>query len=238
MRQRLKSIGWQTFAPAFYWTCTYILRGLLRVIVRWDVTGRENVPKQGAVIVVSNHLNNADPPILGAGIAKRRVRFMAKVELFKMPFGAIIKLWDAFPVRRFDADLGAMLNAERILKRGGVLGMFPEGHRSRTGYMGPVHPGTAMIALRSGATVLPCAMTGTEKLKNPLVLLRRPRFSVSIGEPIHLEAVRRPTEEQVSDLTRRIVEAIQAQLPRQYVAAYTGTEGEGEGSNGSGDPGE
>lgn len=238
MRQRLKSIGWQTFAPGFYWTCTYLLRGILRVVVRWDVKGRENVPKTGALIVVSNHLNNADPPILGAGIASRRIRFMAKVELFKMPFGAIIKLWDAFPVRRFDADLGAMLNAERILKRGGALGMFPEGHRSRTGYMGPVHPGTAMIALRSGATVLPCAMTGTEKLKNPLVLFRRPRFSVSIGEPIHLEAVRRPTEQQVSELTQRIVDAIQAQLPRQYVAAYTGTEGEGEGSNGPGDSGD
>lgn len=235
MRRRLKSIGWQTFAPPFYWGCTYLLRGLLRVVVRWDVTGRENVPMSGAVIVVSNHLNNADPPILGAGIARRRIRFMAKVELFKMPFGAIIKLWDAFPVRRFDADLAAMLNAERILKRGGVLGMFPEGHRSRTGYMGPVHPGTAMIALRSGATVLPCAMTGTEKLRNPLVLLRRPRFSVSIGEPIRLEPVRRPTEEQVSDLTRRIVEAIQVQLPPAYVAPYTGNEGEGE-SNGSSHP--
>lgn len=233
--RRLKSIGWQTFAPPFYWTCTYLLRGLLWVVVRWEVTGRENVPPSGALIVVSNHLNNADPPILGAGIARRRVRFMAKVELFKMPFGAIIKLWDAFPVRRFDADLGAMLNAERILKHGGVLGMFPEGHRSRTGYMGPVHPGTAMIALRSGATVLPCAMTGTEKLRNPLALLRRPRFTVSIGEPIALEPVRRPSEEQVSDLTRRIVEAIHAQLPPQYVAPYTGIEGEGEGSHGPGD---
>lgn len=230
--RRLKAIGWHTFAPAFYWTFTYLLRGVLWLVVRWDVTGRENVPLSGALIIVSNHLNNADPGILSAGIARRRIRFMAKIELFKMPFGAIIRLWDAFPVRRFDADLGAMLNAERILKHGGVLGMFPEGHRSRTGYMGPVHSGTAMIALRSGATVLPCAMTGTEKLKNPLVLLRRPRFSVSIGEPIALEPVRRPSEEQVSDLTRRIVEAIQAQLPPQYVAPYTGIEGEGEGSHG------
>ena len=238
MRKRLTSIGWQTFAPPFYWSLTYLLRGVLWVVVRWEVTGRENVPKTGALIVVSNHLNNADPPILGAGIARRRIRFMAKVELFKMPFGALIKLWDAFPVRRFEADLAAMLNAERILKRGGVLGMFPEGHRSRTGYMGPAHPGTALIALRSGATVLPCAMTGTEKLKNPLVVLRRPRFSVSIGEPIHLEAVRRPTEQQVSDLTRRIVEAIEAQLPESYRAPYTGVEGGAENPNGAGNPGE
>ena len=104
----------------------------------------------------------------------------------------VIGLWDAFPVRRFEADLGAMLTAERILKHGGVVGMFPEGTRSRTGYMGEFHGGTAVIALHSGATVLPCAMTGTEVLRNPLNLLKRPRFTVSIGEPIYLEAVRRP----------------------------------------------
>ena len=235
MREKLKRVGWQTFSPPFYWTCTSILRALLTVVIRWKVTGRERIPREGALIVVSNHLNNADPPILGAGVSKRRIRFMAKVELFKMPFGALVKLWDAFPVRRFDADLGAMLTAERILKRGGVIGMFPEGHRSRTGYMGPVHPGTAMIALRSGATVLPCAMTGTERLKNPLVLLRRPLFSVSIGEPIKVDPVRRPTEEQVSELTERITAAIQAQLPPQYVAPYTGNEGGGDKPDGPGD---
>lgn len=237
MRHRLKNIGWHTFSPPFYWGCTYLLRFLLTVIVRWKVTGRERVPKTGALVIVSNHLNNADPPILGAGIAKRRIRFMAKVELFKMPFGAIPKLWDAFPVRRFDADLGAMLNAERILKKGGVLGMFPEGHRSRTGFMGEVHPGTAMIALRSGATVLPCAMTGTEIFKNPLKVFTRPRFTVSIGEPIHLQAVKRPTEEQVSDLTRRIVEAIQAQLPAKYLPPSTDSEGGTLEANGAGNPG-
>lgn len=238
MRRRLKSVGWRTFAPPFYWTCTYLLRMLLRVIVRWRVTGREHVPKEGALIVVSNHLNNADPPILGAGIARRRIRWMAKIELFKMPFGVIPRLWGAFPVRRFDADLGAMLTAERILKQGGVLGMFPEGHRSRTGYMGPAHPGTAMIALRSGATVLPCAITGTERLKNPLVLLRRPVFSISIGEPISLEAVRRPTEAQVNELTARIVAAIQAQLPAQYVAPYTEAEDAGVRVDGGDSPGQ
>lgn len=237
MRRKLKSIGWQTFAPPFYWGCTYLLRGLLWIITRWEVMGRENVPRGGAVIVVSNHLNNADPPILGAGLARRRIRWMAKIELFKMPFGVIPRLWDAFPVRRFDADLAAMLNAERILKREGVLGMFPEGHRSRTGYMGEPHPGTAMIALRSGATVLPCAITGTEQLRNPLVLLRRPKFTVSIGEPIRLEAIRRPTEEQVSGLTRQMVAAIQAQLPANYLPPHTGSEG-GHESDGADNPGE
>jgi 1-acyl-sn-glycerol-3-phosphate acyltransferase len=225
MRERLKRPSRQTFVPPFYWSLTHLLRGVLWVVVRWEVTGRENIPAEGPLIIVSNHLNNADPPIIGAGVARRRIRWMAKIELFKNPFGLIIRAWGAFPVRRFDADLAAMLNAERILKRGGVIGMFPEGTRSRTGYMGPPHPGTAVIALRSGATLLPCAITGTERLKNPLVLLRRPRFTFTIGEPIPLAAVRRPTEAQVSELTTRIYDTIKAMLPETYHPPYTGSEG-------------
>ena len=213
-------------APSFYWGATYLVRGVLWVVGRWKVTGRDRVPATGAVIVVSNHLNNADPPILAAALATRRVRFMAKAELFKYPFGVVVRLYDAFPVKRFDADMGALLNAERILKKGGVLGMFPEGTRSRTGYIGKPHPGTALIALRSGATVLPCAIVGTEQLGNLLNLLRKPRISVHIGEPISVEAVRRPSEAQVSELTDRIFSEISAMLPPQYFAAYTETDGE------------
>jgi 1-acyl-sn-glycerol-3-phosphate acyltransferase len=209
---------------------------VLVVVGRWKATGRERVPRSGALIVVSNHLNNADPPIVGAGIARRRIRWMAKIELFKMPFGAVPRLWGAFPVRRFDADLAALLNAERILKRGEVLGMFPEGHRSRTGYLGPPHPGTALIALRSGALVLPCAITGTEQLAHPLRLLRKPKISFAIGEPIQVAATRRPTEAQVSELTERIFDAIKALLPPQYIAAYT-EEAEAAIPNGANSPG-
>jgi 1-acyl-sn-glycerol-3-phosphate acyltransferase len=214
--------GWMV--RPFYWTCVHLLRGILWVLGRWEVTGRENIPVTGPLVVVSNHLNNADPPILAAGIARRRVRFMAKIELFKMPFGVLIKGFGAFPVRRFDADVGALLGAERLLKHGEPIGMFPEGTRSRTGTMGRPHPGTALIALRAGAPVLPCAMTGTERLRNPLVVLRKPRITIAIGEPILVEKVKRPTEEQVSDLTNQIYEAINALLPPEYRGSYTGVE--------------
>jgi len=230
MRRRLK---FAMFAPAFYWWATYTLRFVLVVLSRWKVTGRERVPRTGALIVVSNHLNNADPPILAAGIASRRVRYMAKIELFKWPFGIVPRLYGAFPVRRFEADLAAMLNAERILKRGEVLGMFPEGTRSRSGHLGEPHPGTAMIALRAGAHILPCAVTGTEVLRNPLNVLKKPRIRVTIGEPIPVEKVRRPTEEQVSELTARVFGEIQKLLPREYLPAYTESADAGKASDGS-----
>lgn len=223
MLRRLKP-SWSKAAPAFYWGATYLVRAVLSVVGRWKVTGRERIPG-GPLMVVSNHLSNADPPILGAAIARRRIRFMAKIELFKYPFGVVPRLYDAFPVRRFEADLAALLNAERILKRGGVLGMFPEGTRSRSGMIGKPHPGTALIALRSGATVLPCAIVGTEQLSKPLNLLRKPQISIQIGEPIAVTQTRRPTEEQVSALTDQIFEAIRSMLPSRYMAPYTETDG-------------
>jgi 1-acyl-sn-glycerol-3-phosphate acyltransferase len=218
MRRRLKL---ETFVPYVYWTATYLLRGVLTVLTRWEPRGRHHVPRSGPLIVVSNHLNNADPAIVGAGVASRRIRYMAKIELFDPPFGILIRLWGAFPVRRFGADVGALLTAERLLKQGQVLGMFPEGTRSRTGRMTTAHPGTALIALRTGAPVLPCAVTGSQLLKNTLIVLTRPSMTVTIGEPIISEPVRRPTEQQVSELTARIFDAITALLPPDYVGAYT-----------------
>jgi 1-acyl-sn-glycerol-3-phosphate acyltransferase len=205
---------------------TYAIRAVLTVLTRWRVEGRENIPLTGGLIVVANHRNNADPPILGAGLARRRIRFMAKIELYRYPFGVIPRLYGAFPVRRFEADMGALMNAERILKRGGVIGMFPEGTRSKTGTIGTPHPGTALIALRAGATILPCAMYGTERLGNPLNVLRYLRMGVNIGQPIEVEQVKRPTEDQVNDLTERLFAAIVAELPDDcrgsYLDTYTG----------------
>lgn len=241
MRHRLNALrrrlGWALWVPLFYWWAHFVMRTVLTVVARWKVRGRGHIPRTGPFILVSNHLNNIDPPVLGAAITGRRVRFMAKIELFKLPFGLVPRLYGAFPVRRFESDLGAMLTAERILKRGGVLGMFPEGTRSRTGYIGVPHPGTAMIALRSGATVLPCAVTGTERLRNPLVVFAQPRINVTIGEPITVEATRRPTEAQVGALTARIFAAITAMLPPQYLPTYTESQAADRTVTGSGEPG-
>ena len=225
MLGRLKRwFTWERFAPGCYRGATAIVRVLLVLLVRWKVNGRERVPSTGGFILASNHLNNADPPILAAAIWRRRIRFMAKIELFKYPFGVVPRLYGAFPVRRFDSDVRALLQCERLLRDGQAIGMFPEGTRSRTGYIGRPHPGTAMVALRSGAPVLPCAITGTEMLRNPLRLIFRPRFTVSIGEPIVFQAVRRPSEDQVSAATDRIFSAITAMLPPRYLPPYTGSE--------------
>ena len=224
----------QTAVRIFYWTATYLLRFVLMVVGRWKVNGREHLPRQGGVILVANHLSNADPPILGAAIARRRVRFMAKQELFKYPFGIAPRLYGAFPVKRFEADLGALMNAERLLKRGEILGMFPEGTRTRTGVIGKPHPGTALIAIRSGVPVVCCSLSGTEALRNPLNLLKKPRITVTMSEPMTFERQKRPTAEAIEAATKAIFDRIIDGLPEEYHRTYTRREERANGDDSAG----
>jgi 1-acyl-sn-glycerol-3-phosphate acyltransferase len=204
---------------AFYWLMTRLMRLVVWTFGRYEVAGNERVPTDGPLIVVSNHLNNADPPLLGAAIP-RRIHFMAKQELFDSRFGWAMRWFGAFPVRRFEADLAALRAAQGILKEGEAIGMFPEGHRSRTGGMGPPHPGTALIALRTGAPLLPVGITGTERIRTPLVLLQQPRIRVVIGEPFTLAQTRRISAEQVQAGTDEIMRRIAALLPPSYRGQY------------------
>jgi 1-acyl-sn-glycerol-3-phosphate acyltransferase len=211
--------SWLT--PPFYWLCKVAMRFLLFLLASYEVRGQENVPRRGALILVSNHLNNTDPNMLAAAFP-RRIIFMAKVELFRIaPAGFMLGLFGAFPVRRFEADLGALRTAARVLASGHVLGMFPEGHRTRTGGLQPAHPGTAMIALRSAAPLIPVAITGTEGVRGIRYILRhRPRIIITIGKPFFLPPCERVTAEAAAEATDLIMSEIAALLPPSYRGAY------------------
>jgi 1-acyl-sn-glycerol-3-phosphate acyltransferase len=203
----------------FYRLMTGAMGAVVTVVGRYQVVGRQGVPRGGPLIVVSNHLNNADPPLLGAATGLR-IRFMAKQELFQTKAGIFYRWFGAFPVRRFEADLAALRQAQAILKEGGVLGMFPEGHRSHGNGMGPPHPGTALIALRSGVPLLPVGITGTEAIRTPKVLLQHPPIRVVIGEPFRLTETKRISAEQVEAGTDEIMRRIAALLPNSYRGLY------------------
>lgn len=205
---------------AFYRLSTGLMALVLRVFGRWRVTGAERMPRSGPLIVVSNHLNNADPPLLGASLP-RRINFMAKQELHDLPVAGItVALFGAFPVRRSQADLRALRTAQRLLSEGRAVGMFPEGHRSKGGGMIKAQPGTALLALRSGAPVLPVAITGTERIHSLRILLQRPSITVTVGEPFVLKLDGRITSEQVGAATEQIMQRIAEMLPPAYQGVY------------------
>ena len=215
--------------PAVYWPARALMTGIAFLVARIEVVGRERVPRRGALIVASNHLNNADPPVLTI-IFPRRLVFMAKHEALRWPIvGLLMRLAGAFPVRRLEADIGALRQASRVLHEGEVLAMFPEGTRSKEGGLGSAYPGTAFVALRTGTPILPIGITGTETIGFPRVLfdavrLRRARVRVVIGDPFFLPPVSRITAEEVIHCTDVIMDRIASLLPPSYRGQYGETD--------------
>jgi 1-acyl-sn-glycerol-3-phosphate acyltransferase len=165
-------------------------------------------------------LNLADPPIL-TSLMPRRIVWLTKQELFDIPvFGFLYHLFGCLPVRRFEADLKALRRSQETLKRGLVLGMFPEGTRSGEQGLGVAEPGTALIAMRTHSPILPVAIWGTEGVKLPRDFFRRTTVHVRYGETFYLERPARLTKEAVEEGAQEIMRRIAALLPERYRGIY------------------
>ena len=211
--------------PWLYYVARLVARILFILLTRRQVRGKENIPDQGPLLVVANHLNLADPPLLSVSLSRATV-FMAKKELFRFRFLAyFMRGFGAFPVRRGQLNKEALRQAERVLADGLALVMFPEGMRSRNVQLQPAFPGAALIAARSCAPILPVGISGTERIKGVAWLLRRHRVMVNIGHPFYLPPVNgRLTKGELAGLTNSIMGHIADLLPREYRGNYAGKE--------------
>ena len=196
------------------------MKGVLLALSRWRVNFHGEIPKSGPLIIVANHLNMIDPPLLSASIT-RRIVFMAKQELYSSPGGIFIRLFGAFPVRRGEPDRRALRQAEAVLREGLALGMFPEGTRGRMAQMQRPKAGTSLIALRSGAPILPVGITGSEAISGPGFIFRRPKITVNVGRPFTLPRREgKVTAAQLDKLSDVIMEHIADLLPESYRGVY------------------
>lgn len=209
--------------PWFYYVARAILRILFPLLTRCQVKGKENIPGQGPVLVVANHLSLVDPPLLGICL-RRKMVFMAKKELFHSKFtGYFIRGFGAFPVHRGHLDRGALRQADQALAKGLALIMFPEGTRSYDGQLQSGFSGLALIALRNGVPILPVGITGTEKIRSVAGLLRRPEITVNIGQTFSLSQTGgKLTKVELTRLTDDIMGCIAGLLPPEYRGAYAG----------------
>ena len=190
----------------FIYQCIRLsLLAIFKVFFRIKVKGKKNLPDEGPVILMSNHISAYDPPLLVA-IFSRPVRFMAKKELFENPvMRFVLFLADAFPVDRSKNDITAVKKALSVLKDQEVLGLFPEGTRRAEGELGNPKLGSVMLAIKSGAPIVPIGIKNIKK---------EGRITINIGEAFSMDqfSKRRLSKAERKKASKYIKDKIQKQL--------------------------
>lgn len=199
---------WYLFIKSVLWA-------ICKVFFRLRLEGREHEPARGPFIVAANHASAIDPPIVGIALRHQAV-YMAKHELLQAPvLGPLLRSVGVFPVRRGEPDRKAIRRSLEVLDSGGVLVMFPEGTRSPDGRLRAPEPGAAMIALRTGAPVLPAAVINSHRILPKRA--RWPRLSqviVRIGPPLAVPKIEgRLDHETLEEWGNKIIAEIEKLLP-------------------------
>lgn len=177
----------------------FLTRIILTPLFRISISGRENIPGEGPVLLCANHVTMLDMFFIGYKI-KRWIYWMAKEELFRIPVVSFVirKLWGAFPIKRGKADVESIKTALEHLKNGHIVGIFPQGTRSGKS----VRPGAAVIAIKADVPLLPVLIVGGKKIFG--------KVRVRFGKPFMLkdEASTEPDKNEIRRLSERIMEKI------------------------------
>jgi 1-acyl-sn-glycerol-3-phosphate acyltransferase len=201
--------------PSFVYEVVRVISSLYAwTLLRARSVGANNVPETGPAILAPNHFSYMDHFLIGMFI-RRKVRFMAKSQLFTPVARWVYLQGGVFPVRRGARDEDAFITAEAILDASGVVAMYPEGGRSRTGELqAHAKPGIGRLALQSGAPVVPIAILGSAKIRN-WKRLRFPSVRVQYGEPLHFErepGATRERQQEVADAIFAEIRSLYARL--------------------------
>jgi 1-acyl-sn-glycerol-3-phosphate acyltransferase len=195
---------------------------LLRLLTRLEISGIENVPCEGPFIMAMNHLHWLDPPLAMVVIPRQMAVFAAEKWEHRWPVGWLLKnVGNAIFVRRGEVDRKALRAALSLLESGKVLGLAPEGTRSRTGGLQRGKDGAAYLAMRTGVPIVPLAAWGQETTFRELKRGRRARIRVVIGSPFRLTGIARDSRaEELAAATERIMRTIAEMLPEEYRGVY------------------
>lgn len=195
---------------------------LMSLLCRINADQLALIPAKGPLIVVANHVNFLEVPILITRLGSRSVTGFAKIETWDNPIlGYIFDLWEIIPIRRGEADVGALREGLQALVERKILAIAPEGTRSGNGRLQRGHPGVILLALRSGAPLLPVAYFGGEKFWDNLPRLRRTNFDVVVGKPFYLRAENiKVTQAIRQQMTDEVMWQLAALLPAAYRGHY------------------
>lgn len=196
----------------------WIGRFLARIIWDTNVAGKDRVPPQGPVVLVANHIGVLDGPLL-LGVFPRPTHFLVKEEMFSGPVGWVLKKAGQIPVDRASGR-GALQDALAVLKRGGVVGVFPEGVRG-TGAVSQARAGAAWLAIQGNATVVPVAILGTRRTGEAVGHVPRPRrkFAMIIGKPLSMPSTEGKSRREAVALATVVIQKGLAEHVTRAIAA-------------------
>jgi 1-acyl-sn-glycerol-3-phosphate acyltransferase len=202
----------------------WVVRLLFKLFARVEVQGLEHIPAEGGFLLACNHFSRLDPALVFAVVDREDLTaLVAEKYQRSLFFGWLVKAARGIYINREQADLSALRVAIDFLKRGGALGIAPEGTRSHTGKLMEGKTGVAYLADKAGLPVIPVAIWGTENAMQRLFHLRRPPIWMRVGQPFILDPVDRRQRAQVLQRnTEEIMCRIAALLPQQYRGVYAG----------------
>jgi 1-acyl-sn-glycerol-3-phosphate acyltransferase len=200
-----------------------MIKRLMRILCRVDDAQLARVPDQGPLLIVANHVNFLEVPLIYTHLQPRPLTGFAKVEAWDNPFiGALFSMGGAIPLYRGEADVLAFRQALKALEAGRILALAPEGTRSGHGRLQRGRSGAVLLALRSGAPLLPLVYYGGELFWHNLTRLRRTDFHTVVGQPFYLDAggvkVTRQVRQQMID---EVMYQMAALLPPAYRGVYS-----------------
>lgn len=204
------------------WFLNAAIRVFMRFACRIDAPDLDKIPLQGPLIVYANHTGELEIPLLFAHLQPRKMTGWAKIETWDhWLLKHVFNIWGAIPIRRGVADMTALKQALRALEEGYIFGIAPEGTRNKTGILQRALPGAVLVALHSGAEILPLAHWGGEKFQTNIKQFKRTDFHIRVGEPFRLNTVGvRITAEIRQQIVDEMMYCLAALMPQAYRGAY------------------
>ena len=208
------------------WVVAGTLRRMTRILCRVDDREMARIPSRGPLILVVNHVNFLDAPLMYSHLRPRHITGFAKSETWDNPaMGWLFNVFQAIPLRRGEADTRAFYKALEVLQRGDILGVAPEGTRSNDGRLRHGKPGVVMLALKSGAPLQPVAYYGSERFHHNIRRLQRTDFTITVGHPFVLDPCGEKISREVRQrMTNEIMYQLASILPPEYRGQYSNLE--------------
>lgn len=209
-------------SPFVYRLMQSVFRLIGSIFLKQRIIGLENIPKEGAYLLVMNHLSIWDPPVVFMHTPRRMIVFVADKWRKNAFIAWVLNTVGAVWVARGEADMSAIKHSLSLLRGGTPMGMAPEGTRSRTGALIEGKTGAAYLADRAGVLLVPTVVYGTEAVTDNMKRLRRTEIVMQVGEPFRLPANGRAKGAELERYTDEIMISLVRLLPEKYHGVYAG----------------